>query len=60
MSTPPTTPSPTSPGTPSGDPVPGRPYPTPAQQKDHGRAGRNLPAAVASAVLLLGMQKRSA
>lgn len=27
---------------------------TPLQQKDHGRAGRNLPAAVGSAVVLLG------
>ncbi len=55
MSTPPSTPSPTSPGPPSDEPVPGRPYPTPAQRKDHGRAGRDLRAAVASAVLLLGL-----
>ncbi len=30
------------------------PVPASAPQKDHGRAGRNLPAAVASAVVLLG------
>ena len=28
---------------------------TPAPQKDHGRAGRNLPAAIGSAVVLLGL-----
>ena len=40
------------------EPPPGRPAPTPAQQKDtrkdHGRAGRDLRAAVTSAVVLLG------
>ena len=55
MTTPPSTPTPPGPVPSSDGQVPGRPHPTPAQRKDHGRAGRNLPAAVTSAVLLLGL-----